>query len=306
MSFRKPADRFLLQGGGGPVAAFLFRFLIAAAEFAAENFLTSHDFDVLKTSLEPGRAQTGIPWRADSRGITAQPVLFKMGTVVVTVVPIILAVDAVAGHGAAKALVHPDPFRAAAVDIARADDDARDTCRGAEIADVLDDGITVGVDWPVKKADRHEGVGLRAEAVVLIYARTIIDVICIHRLWRQRRPSHEVGIVPPGHPGGSPRITGDPDPTIALQERPAAIVIGGPAKGLVGNPGPALIRVSPTAHGVWSPASRLPDGGLPDETILAGFHPLTVGSQAFVEHLIVAATRRRWGIGCFHWFSTAY
>ena len=304
MAVGEPANGFLLEGRSGPSAAFPLFFLITAAEVAPEGFLTPHDFDVIHAAMETGRAEAFVPRSADPGGITTEAVVVKTRTVVVAIIIIVVPIKAVTGHGAGKAAIDPKAFRTITMDIAGTDGDAGDSDSQAEVAPVLCDRIIMLVDGLVEILDGHEGVGIRADTVVVIHSGPVIDIVRIDRFRRQGGPADEVGVVPPGNPGRSPGIARNPDPAVAFEESPAAVVIGGPAVGLIGNPGPALIGVRPAADGVGPPAGRRA-GGLPDVTVFRGFHPLAIGSKAFVEHLIVAAARSRRAIGGGHGLSPA-
>ena len=255
--------------------------------------------------MDSGRAETFVPRRADPGGITAQAVVVKMRTVVVAIIIIVVPIKTVTGHGAGKPAIDPKAFRAITMDIAGTDGDAGDADGQAEVVPVFRDGIIVFVDGLVEILDGHEGVGIRADAIVVIHPGSVIDVVRIDRFRRQGGPANQVGVVPPRDPCGSPGIAGNPDPAVAFEERPAAVVIGGPAIGFIGNPGPALIGVRPAADGVGPPTGRRA-GGLPDITVFRGFHPLAIGSKAFVEHLIVAAAGSGRGIGSGYGLSPAH
>jgi hypothetical protein len=197
MAVGEPADGFLLEGRSGPDAAFPLFFLITAAEIAPQGVLTPHDFDVIQAAVETGRAETFVPRRADPGGIATEAVVLKTGTVVVAIVITIVAVETVTGHGAGEAAIDPKTFRAITMDIAGADSDAGDADGQAEVAPVLRDRITMFVDGLVKIPDGHEGVGIRADAVVVIHPGSVIEVVRIDRFRRQGGPAHEVGVVPP-------------------------------------------------------------------------------------------------------------
>ena len=76
-----------------------------------------------------------------------------------------------------------------------------------------------------------KGVAGRAEAVAGI--TVAINSTAHSLLRRQRGPAHAIAALTPRHPGRSPLASRHPDPAVTRQIHPAAIVIGGPSKGLV-------------------------------------------------------------------------
>ena len=79
-------------------------------------------------------------------------------------------------------------------------------------------------------------------------------------------------------------FTRDPDPADAAQANPAAVVISGPTKLLVGNPGPAGVGINPVSVSVGSPLARLVGlSRLKDESVIARLHPITVGIELAIE-----------------------
>ena len=74
-------------------------------------------------------------------------------------------------------------------------------------------------------------------------------------------------------------------------------MIGCPSERFIRDPSPALVRVRPAPFGVRPPTLRAMGGRLPDVAVVRGFHPLTIGREALVKHLIVAASCGYWHRG---------
>ena len=212
-----------------------------------------------------------------------------MRAVIPAIAPVIPSVKAVVGHRPGQAAVHPIQARPSAAHLARTDHDVGDAHRSAEINRVLRHGITVRKNRLVEITHRHKDIGLRADPVVLVHARAVLEVLRVDRLRRQRTPAHQVLAVAPRNPGGGPGVPRNPDPTSARQQGPAAVVISSPAKRLTGNPGPALVGVDPAPLRIGPPARRGRRRGLPHVAVFRGLHPLPIGSESLVKHLVVAA-----------------
>ena len=80
---------------------------------------------------------------------------------------------------------------------------------------------------------------------------------------------------------------------MAAHQRPAPIVIGCPAKRLVGQPGPPAVTADPAAAQVGAPGGIAHDHRLPDITVVRGFKPRPVSRQGIVKHPVVADRGRR-------------
>ena len=94
-----------------------------------------------------------------------------------------------------------------------------------------------------------------------------------------------VAALPPSDPGGCPFTAGHPKPAVRGEIQPAAIVVGGPAKVFVGDPGPAGICVGPVAVRIGSPIRLLSDGGLPDIAVVIGVDPVAIGAECVEEEI---------------------
>src|SRR6185295_221813 len=71
---------------------------------------------------------------------------------------------------------------------------------------------------------------------------------------RERRPADVVVVVGPLHAGCGPLVARNPDPAECRITIPVAVVVRGPAVGLIRNPRPAVRRPHPAAVAVWAPA----------------------------------------------------
>jgi len=100
---------------------------------------------------------------------------------------------------------------------------------------------------------------------VLAFNLRIPFMIGVGESFRREGCPAEVGsVATPGAPVGSPFGSRNPDPALIFESGPPSIVINGPAKRLVGKPGPSLVGVNPLAFGIGSPfgipgGRRLPD-----------------------------------------------
>ena len=66
-------------------------------------------------------------------------------------------------------------------------------------------------------------------------------------------------------------------------------MIGGPAEGFVGNPGPAVVGANPAAAGVGPPRAVLHDHDRPpDVAVIRRFKPRAVGRERVVKHSVIA------------------
>ena len=99
---------------------------------------------------------------------------------------------------------------------------------------------------------------------------------------RKRRPADPVVAPAPAHPGGGPYMVGDPDPSVAGIEQPAAVVVRRPPPRLVGHPGPPVLRVRPAAIGIGPPTVRN-IVGCPRPAVRCIGEPVSVGLQLVVE-----------------------
>ena len=154
-------------------------------------------------------------------------------------------------------------------------DDLGDVHTALKNRDVLcHGGKHRGVARPHEVSRVDEGVTGWAEVIPRV-------TIAIHRaagstVWRKWCPADVITTLTPGHPGGSPFVAGNPDPAVAREIHPAAIVVSGPAKWLVRLPSPAHGRPHPAAIHIWAPARRC-DAGPPAVAITAHLHPAPVG-----------------------------
>ncbi|MEY2482158.1 MAG: hypothetical protein QOK24_686 [Verrucomicrobiota bacterium] len=125
---------------------------------------------------------------------------------------------------------------------------------------------------------------IRSDVVITI--RPIMDTAPAieARFRRQRRPADIILARAPRNPGGRPFVARHPHPADAAQAKPASVVISRPAKRLVGNPGPAGVRISPTAIRIRSPPLRFfSHARLVDVTVIRSFPPRTVRLEFLVK-----------------------
>ena len=112
-----------------------------------------------------------------------------------------------------------------------------------------------------------------------------VDAPLTLRLRRQRRPCQIVVRLAPRYPGRRPAIARHPEPADAVGKAPSPIMIGRPAMGLVGGPGPAAIRIDPASARVGTPAAI--DAGRDPDISALDPRPGSVRRQAVVELRIV-------------------
>ena len=168
------------------------------------------------------------------------------------------------------------------------------------VSDVGDVGCLVD-DSHVAFARHHGGFdSLRAKFVhwnkrILVGADVVVIVGPVMnagapieaRFRRQRRPTDVIVALTPGNPRRRPFVAGHPDPANVAQAGPASVMICGPTKRLVRNPGPTGIGVNPPAVGVGTPVSRrLRFARLPNVTVIAGLAPRAVTIELRVESVV--------------------
>lgn len=134
---------------------------------------------------------------------------------------------------------------------------------------------------------RDKRILVRPDVVIII--RPIVDSAAPveARFRRQGRPADVILARAPGNPGRRPFVPGHPDPTDASQAQPAAIMIGGPTKRLIGNPSPTGVAINPAAFGVGPPIARLFGlARLPDVAVFARLSPFAVRLEFLVKHSV--------------------
>ena len=115
----------------------------------------------------------------------------------------------------------------------------------------------------------HEAVLIGANVIIIVGPAMNAAAAFETRFRRQGRPAHVVIARAPGNPGGRPFIAGNPDPADAAQAGPAPVVIGGPAKRFLRDPGPTGIGVNPAAKGIGTPVARFQGHArLPDVSVI--------------------------------------
>ena len=99
---------------------------------------------------------------------------------------------------------------------------------------------------------------------------------------RQWRPDHVVVAAPPTHPGRRPALSGHPVPAHILRITPAAIMIGGPAEGLVRHPGPAIgPGIDPVTLGIGPPVAM--HIRRDEHVLIVVVDPVAIGTELVVE-----------------------
>ena len=124
---------------------------------------------------------------------------------------------------------------------------------------------------------------------VVITVRPILNAAAAieARFRRQGRPADIILVRAPRDPGRRPFVSRHPNPPDFAQPKPAPVVIGRPAKRLVGNPGPPSVAIDPATFGVRPPVARLfRFARLPDVTVIARLAPLAVGIELLVKHSV--------------------
>ena len=117
------------------------------------------------------------------------------------------------------------------------------------------------------------GLGLAGGAEVVAGVAVPLDAGAGAGLGRQGGPADVVAALTPGDPCGCPFATGDPKPAVATEIDPAAVVVGGPAKGFIRLPGPAEGGPAPAAIDVGPPRSGAGEPGLEAEAVSADIDP---------------------------------
>jgi hypothetical protein len=87
------------------------------------------------------------------------------------------------------------------------------------------------------------------------------------------RPAIIMVIFPPGHPCGSPLIAGSPHPSIRIVVKPVAIMKRRPAPIVIGNPGPAILRVNPISAAAIGPETMTDRSRNPHISVFRVTHP---------------------------------
>lgn len=142
-------------------------------------------------------------------------------------------------------------------------------------------------------ASAHESVLIGADLVIVVGPIMDAAATIEARFGRQGRPADIVVACSPGNPGRRPFFTGNPDPADATQPRPTPVMIGGPAKWLVRDPGPASVRINPASFGVRPPTTRfLGFARLPDETVLGRFAPRAVRLEFAIKGAVRSGRAR--------------
>ncbi len=134
---------------------------------------------------------------------------------------------------------------------------------------------------------RHEDVFAGFDVIIIIGPMFDAGAFFETRFRRQRRPADMLIARAPRNPGRRPFVARDPNPTDIAQARPTSVVIGSPAKRLIGNPGPTGLRVSPAAVGIGAPIARLLRGAwLPDITVIRALPPRAIRFEFAIKCIV--------------------
>ena len=302
MALGQEADRFLLQRDRRALATLVAFAVVTAGELATERLLAAHHPHVFKTTVGALRADGVVPVGADPRRVAAQLTVLKARAVVAVVAPVAAVADRMARHRARHAAVDPPGLGAAADDLVAADDDTGDADREAEEMTVFHHRPAVRGHRFVEVTHRHKRVPVGRQPVIGLDLRAVGDVHGVEGFGRERRPADAFVIPAPRDPGRRPGVAGDPGPAMIDQQRPAAVVVRGPAERLVGHPGPALVGIHPASARVRPPAGLAGRARPPDPPVRVALQPFAMRAQTLVKHLVVAvvdgpghARRRRRG-----------
>ena len=106
-----------------------------------------------------------------------------------------------------------------------------------------------------------------------------------HSARAQRAPTHVSAAIPPAHPRRAPDAAGNPVPAHTEAPVPAAVVVRGPAPGIVGHERPAPLGQDPVAVPVGTPAHR--GSGYPHAAVIRDVLPVAVRREPIDEDLLV-------------------
>jgi hypothetical protein len=130
----------------------------------------------------------------------------------------------------------------------------------------------------------NKGVMVGADVVIIVGPIPNAVSAIEARFRRQRSPADVIFAGPPRNPSRRPFFARHPNPTDPPEPDPSAVMIRGPAKRLVGHPGPTGVRVNPTTLGVRSPTARLfCFARLPDVTVRRSLTPGAVRCELAIK-----------------------
>ena len=108
----------------------------------------------------------------------------------------------------------------------------------------------------------------------------------------QWRPANAVVAVTPGNPGGRPFPARDPEPAMARHLNPAAVMVAGPAEGLIGIPGPALVGPGPATVDIRAPVGAVGQAGPEGIAVAVDLNPFAMRSQRIIKQRVIVVGRR--------------
>src|SRR5690606_31546350 len=139
----------------------------------------------------------------------------------------------------------------------------------------IDDGRVIGGSVVVIVKVRTEEMAMRHKNPPVGRTRICSNCNIDADTWTKWRPTIISSTMPPAHPGRSPNISGNPNPTIIWIEGPATIVERSPTPGIIGNPHRTVGRINPVPRSVVRTERRTSIGN-PDVAVLRIYNPLAV------------------------------
>ena len=76
-----------------------------------------------------------------------------------------------------------------------------------------------------------------------------------------------------------------------MAQRPASIMITGPAEWFLRDPEPSAVGAGPVAAGVGAPSDVIDDQRLPDISVVRGFKPVSIRRERVVKRSVIAHRR---------------
>ena len=146
----------------------------------------------------------------------------------------------------------------------------------------------------VKVVHRDKIVVFWGDIIGEVDSRVVVIDLVVEGLGRQRSPAEIVVVLAPRNPGRRPVISRHPNPPVLGEKHPSSIVVDRPAKGLIREPGPPLIRIHPAPPGV-GPPRRIGSKRhrLPHESVVPGLEPLTETRKLCKENLMIPGFEKR-------------
>jgi hypothetical protein len=151
-----------------------------------------------------------------------------------------------------------------------------------EVLPLIDEDGSQAAGTEVPALDKVVAAG--ADVIIVVCPGTDAHGVAKLCLWGQGCPADVAVAVPPGDPAWTPLRIRDPDPADFLNICPTAVVVDGPAVGLIGIKGPASIGVKPAALAIRGPAV-VDIAGLPAVAVVADLPPVAIGLEIVIEEV---------------------